>query len=202
MKSQSLLLNQLLLHFKIDFMNNFFSEKNVSVHETWVRTIRGARTKWAHLCSLFVIALLVNFSNPVAAQITVDGNPIEWGTGAVTGLPSFTYIANPFGNGVVDNQFTEGSKDFLLAADLIWSIGQTKAKNDLANGAALILNGNLYFAGDRTSNNGDAQIGFWFYLNGTGPVIQPDGTHNFAHHIQLVICLFLQTLPVVVETPW
>src|SRR4030095_6236017 len=28
--------------------------------------------------------------------------------------------------------------------------------------------------------NGDAQIGFWLYQNGTGPVIQPDGTHNFA----------------------
>ncbi len=96
---------------------------------------------------------------------------------------------------MVDNQFTQGSKDFLLAADLAWAIVQTKAKNDIANGGfglanqvkfvdsdnvAKTLDGSfLVFAGDRTSNNGDAQIGFWFYLNSTAPV-EVNGNRYFA----------------------
>ena len=93
-----------------------------------------------------------------------------------------------------DDQYTQGSKDFLFGAVQRWAIGQTKAKNDIANGSAALvnqvkvvdannvtqtLNGNfIVFAGDRTSNNGDAQIGFWFFLNGTHPVDQ-NGIKNF-----------------------
>jgi hypothetical protein len=36
-------------------------------------------------------------------------------------------------------------------------------------------------AGDRLVNNGDAQIGFWFFQNGTAPVVtQPGNIQNFA----------------------
>jgi hypothetical protein len=59
-------------------------------------------------------------------------------------------------------------------------VGQTKAKMISPILRCAIIGNTLYFAGDRTSNNGDAQIGFWFYLNGTGPVTQTDGTRNFA----------------------
>ncbi|MCE4566929.1 SprB repeat-containing protein, partial [Maribellus sp. CM-23] len=48
-------------------------------------------------------------------------------------------------------------------------MGQTKGKNDIANGAAVLIGTKLYFAGDRLENEGDAQIGFWFFINGTGP---------------------------------
>src|SRR5829696_4312488 len=112
--------------------------------------------------------------------ITIDGNPCDWRSSNLAGVAIKTYTPDPFGNGVLDNQFTEGSKDFMLAADLRWAIGQTKAKNDIANSAVAIIGDTLYFAGDRTSNNGDAQIGFWFYLNGTGPVTLSDGTQTFA----------------------
>ena len=151
--------------FKFDFTKNGLKEKGVS---------NQSRVKG--ISSLILLLLLFLFSNFLSAQVTVDGNPIEWGTAAVTGQPIYSYQSDPFGNGVVDNQFTKGSKDFMLAADQRWVIGQTKAKNDIANGAAVLIGTNLYFAGDRTSNNGDAQIGFWFYLNGTGPA--PEG--NFA----------------------
>ncbi len=129
---------------------------------------------------LFFFATPFNPSGLLAQTITVDGNPIDWASGNFNLFATKKYVADPKGNGVVDNQFTEGSKDFLLAADLAWVIGQTKAKNDIANAAAVIKDGILYFAGDRTSNNGDAQIGFWLYLNGTGPVTQSNGTRNFA----------------------
>ena len=127
-----------------------------------------------------MLFLLGGFLIPakLSAQVNIDGNSTEW---SAYGTPP--HIQDPFGNGVVDNQFTEGTKDFSLASGMVWSISQTKAKNDIANGIAVIvnsiqLNGAPYvgigpylsFAGDRTSNNGDAQIGFWFFQNGTAPV--------------------------------
>src|SRR5436190_6629151 len=115
-----------------------------------------------------------------SGTIVVDGNPCDWSSGNFSTFPIKSYMTDPFGNGVVDNQFTEGSKDFFDGHDLRWSLSQTKAKNDIANGAVVIIGTTLYFAGDRTSNNGDAQIGFWLNQNGTGPVIEADGTHDFA----------------------
>ncbi|WP_168710275.1 T9SS type A sorting domain-containing protein [Flavobacterium sangjuense] len=142
------------------------------------------------MISIAMLFVLFLFSNFLTAQtITVDGNPADW-----SGNASALHVQDAFGNGQVDNQFTTGSKDFFFAVDLQWSISQTKAKNDIANGAfqlanqvkyidtdleEVTLNGTfLVFAGDRTSNNGDAQIGFWFYLNGTHPVDE-GGLKNF-----------------------
>jgi hypothetical protein len=116
--------------------------------------------------------------------IRVDGNPCDWRSGNISQLrtsnPSmvFAYRQDPYGN-VSDTSFTEGSKDFMTAANLTWTFGQTKAKNDIANAAVAILGDTLYFAGDRTSNNGDAQIGFWFYLGGTAPAAN---THFAPEH--------------------
>ncbi|MEO7462959.1 MAG: hypothetical protein ABIT96_09540, partial [Ferruginibacter sp.] len=115
-----------------------------------------------------------------AGTIVVDGNPCEWSLANMATFPINSYIPDPFGSGTLDNQFTQGSKDFFFADELRWDIGQTKAKNDIANGAAVLVGTTLYFAGDRTSNNGTAQIGFWFYLGGTGPNTRPDGTMDFA----------------------
>jgi hypothetical protein len=107
----------------------------------------------------------------------------------------FTHIQDLYGNGVAEDQFTQGSKDFFYAVDWRWEISQTKGKNDLANvsagvipaGTVLLEDGSvapggpfLVFAGDRLVNNGDAQIGFWFFQNGTAPVTQANGTKNFA----------------------
>ena len=150
-----------------------FLIKRNRVQTSTKRTIAGSLiTKSAITCS-------PGTCTP-AGTIVVDGNPCDWNSTNFSTFPIRSYMPDPFGNGVVDNQFTEGSKDFFDAHDLRWSISQTKAKNDIANGAAVLVGTTLYFAGDRTSNNGDAQIGFWFYQNGTGPVIEADGTHDFA----------------------
>ncbi len=133
----------------------------------------------------FMLLLLGSFfstkSNAQPLAFLVDGDPQEWASNnLISGWPGATAIVtDPFGN-AVDDQFTQGSKDFFLAEDLRWAIGQTKDKNDLMTGAAWLDGTILRFAGARASNNGDAQIGFWFYLNGTGPVTQPNGTRNFA----------------------
>ncbi|MCK5402053.1 MAG: hypothetical protein KAJ28_10505, partial [Flavobacteriaceae bacterium] len=137
-----------------------------------------------------VMLFLLSANNLQAQVVDIDGNPFEWGTLQITTLPTHDYVHDPSGGGVVDNQFTEGSKDFMDAGlgtvdhpqHLVWAWGQTKAKNDIENAAAVVIQNPvlndtlrsgsyLFFAGDRRSTNGDAQIGFWFYLNGTGAVM-------------------------------
>ena len=167
--------------FKLDFSKNSLKEEGISTQSSSGRGIGG-------LILLFILFLCSNFLS--AQIITVDGLTSDWSNN-----PTVKHVQDAFGNGVVDNQFTEGSKDFLFANELAWVIGQTKAKNDIANGGfglanqvkyvdvnnvTQTLNGNyLVFAGDRTSNNGDAQIGFWFYLNSTAPV-EVNGDRYFA----------------------
>jgi hypothetical protein len=155
------------------------------------RDVPRGRTRWARgVTTLLTLVLLFVISQSVSAQCTtctpviaghiaVDGSPCDWNSTNLSLIPIHTYIPDAHGNGVVDNSFTQGSKDFYLATDLRWDITQTKAKTDIANAAVAIVDGNLYFAGDRTSNNGDAQIGFWFYLNGTAPQ-DSSGVKNFA----------------------
>jgi hypothetical protein len=117
-----------------------------------------------------ILLLLLLTATVSYAQITIDGDPQEWDDAIITSNSYFVHTPDPFGNGVVDNQFTEGSKDITPALLQVWAEGQTKGKNDIANGAAVLIDGIIYFAGDRCKIQGVAQIGFWFYLNGTAPV--------------------------------
>jgi hypothetical protein len=127
-------------------------------------------------CSVFLL------NTTIKAQIVIDGNPSEWGTVAVTGLPYYVYVSDSYGSGMLDNGFTQGSKDFMLASDLTWTWGQTKGKNDIANVATVIIEDTLYFAGDRLKVQGDAQIGFWLLLNGTAPeeILPGQNSANFS----------------------
>jgi hypothetical protein len=165
------LVNQKIKNMTMDFLHAFFRKDD-------------KRRKWISTRILILCAFFMAFTtNKVSAQFTsagIDGNPQEWTQANINSIPIHSFIHDAFGNGVVDSQFTEGSKDFLLAADLRWAVSQTKAKNDIANAAALLTDGKLFFAGDRTSNNGDAQIAFWFYLNGTAPHVRADGVQDFA----------------------
>jgi hypothetical protein len=49
------------------------------------------------------------------AQINIDGLADEWSTPYVTSQSYFVYLTDPYGSGVPDNHFTQGSKDFFLA---------------------------------------------------------------------------------------
>ncbi|MGZ3952151.1 MAG: hypothetical protein ACXVBZ_12180, partial [Flavisolibacter sp.] len=157
------------------------------------RGVPRGRTRWAGgVTAMLTLFLLVVISQTVSAQtcttclpvipgkITIDGSPCDWNSSNLAGHGYIlSYVRDPYGNGVLDTSFTQGSKDFNQTSDNTWVYGQTKAKNDIANAEVVIIGDTLYFAGDRTSNNGDAQIGFWFYLNGTHPQ-DSSGTQNFA----------------------
>ncbi|WP_220340205.1 hypothetical protein, partial [Seonamhaeicola aphaedonensis] len=150
---------------------------------------------------LSVVMLFLLSAGLLQAQtVSIDGNPFEWGQSQITSIPTHQHVLDAYGSGVVDDQFTEGSKDFMEAGNtaaqhLVWAYGQTKAKNDIENAAAVVIENPiivnqetglpeqrtgrfLFFAGDRRSTNGDAQIGFWFYVDGTSPVMV-DGNGYF-----------------------
>src|SRR6476620_5883609 len=145
---------------------------------------RGLSNALKSMGSMILLFVLFLWPTVSSAQITIDGNPADWNSAVFNTFPIRKYVFDPRGTGVIDNQFTS-SKYFFLADGtgndhLTWVMGQTKAKNDIANAAALLDGSNLYFAGDRTSNNGDAQIGFWFFLGGTSTRTIQKGTRDFA----------------------
>jgi hypothetical protein len=124
-------------------------------------------------------------STNLAAQIPAafcDGSPADWANFTTT-YPIHAYsldVANSGSN--LDNQFTGGSKDGSAISGWRWSLGNANAKGDITNaGAALTGTNNciLRFFGDRTSDNGDASIGFWFFVS---PVsIRTNGTFSGTH---------------------
>ncbi len=83
-----------------------------------------------------------------------------------------------------------GSKDQLDITQWRWKDGSVPDKDDITNSfAAVYTNGSLrlYFGADRLANNGDAQIGFWFFQNvvklstdGSGTFVDQAG--NLATH--------------------
>ncbi|MDO7851722.1 T9SS type A sorting domain-containing protein [Hymenobacter sp. CA1UV-4] len=133
---------------------------------------------------LLLMGLLL-WAGPAAAQIAAtyhDGNPSDWAN-FTTVYPIHAYsldVANASGN--ADNQFTQGSKDGNLLTGWHWSNGSANAKGDITNAGALLTGTNntiMRFFGDRTSDNGDASIGFWFF---TTPVsVNANGDFNGVH---------------------
>jgi hypothetical protein len=71
--------------------------------------------------------------------------------------------------------FTQGgSKDTNGVSQWRHTDGSVPDKDDIQNAfaAAYVVNGQLiiYFGADRSANNGDANIGFWFFQNAVAPV--------------------------------
>ncbi|PKB15579.1 T9SS type A sorting domain-containing protein [Flavobacterium sp. 5] len=121
----------------------------------------------------------ITLTNGSNAQVNAN----EWA--AVLNAASITKKALVHdNNNTNDSQFTTGSKDAsILPSGWEWTNGQTNNKGDISNAGAAIIGDYLYFFGDRASINGDAQIGFWFFLNnvastGDGKKASPfTGTH-------------------------
>ena len=103
-------------------------------------------------------------------EIQIDGNSCDWADLLHISNPTYSHVEDAWNESTIydlDNQFTKGSSDANFKA---WSDSQVKNKNDIVNSAAVLVNDTLYFAGDRYTVEGDAQIGFWFFHNGTAAV--------------------------------
>jgi hypothetical protein len=109
--------------------------------------------------------------------------PITTPPGAVSCIGGITAQATTFDtDGVNATIFTGGgSKDDLNTTSWQWKDGSVPPKDDLAHAYAVrYANGFLYFGADRTANNGDSQIGFWFFQGNVGP--QAGGTFGPGAH--------------------
>jgi hypothetical protein len=112
--------------------------------------------------------------------------PASTPPGAVSCLGGTTAVASTFDtDGANATIFTGGgSKDDLDTTNWNWKNGSVPDKDNLAHAyAARYTSGGsvyLYFGADRIANNGDSQIGFWFFLGNVGPVA--GGTFGPAAH--------------------
>jgi len=83
-----------------------------------------------------------------------------------------------------------GSKDEQDIPNWKWRNGSVPDKDDLTNGFAAVYSATvgtethqiLYFGADRFANNGDAQIGFWFFQNAVS-LNTTNGTFNGTHAV-------------------
>ena len=159
-------------HFNILNLNKdlFISYNNTLFN---IRSYTKQALLGGMLCALLIPV------NSFSQTITIDGNPSDWGP--VLGAGSSVIVKSHVrdANDTNDSQFTGGSQDPDLISEWSWSLGNTNDKGDISNAAAAIIDNKLYFAGDRTAINGDAQIGFWFLLGGVAPV--NGGTFSGSH---------------------
>ena len=128
---------------------------------------------WRLLLTIMFLTLCCGFwANAQDCQpediICIDGRAMDWRLlDATPTNPTYIHEADPYEG--LDDQFTTGASDELFALKA-WTYSQVKNKNNLCNGAAVLIDTKLYFAGDRLTTEGDAMIGFWFFQEGTAPM--------------------------------
>ena len=88
-----------------------------------------------------------------------------------------------FQTDTADRRFTGGSKDTLDVSQWAWDSQSGPDKDDILHAyAGLYENGGdeiTVFGLDRFANNGDANVGFWFFQNAIG--VNADGTFSGVH---------------------
>jgi uncharacterized repeat protein (TIGR01451 family) len=163
----------------------------------------GCFRKWSFVLAVLALAI---WARPASAQVNVDNNTIFELDGNPQDPPNPTgedwhhyfnvlHPAPPFpaGNATTETFvgetgnvtiFTQGgSKDTNGVSQWRHTSGSVPDKDDLENAyaAAYTVNGDLliYFGADRSANNGDANIGFWFFQSGVAP--NPNGTFSGLH---------------------
>lgn len=152
------------------------------------------------LTMIALVGFVLTFGAPRSWAQGVDNNAVFELDGntqdnpAFTGLdwestfpPNIPLTANPIQDPAPLTIFTTGgSKDINNVSQWRHRSGSVPDKDNIlqAVAAALALpNGDtaVYFAASRSANNGDADIGLWFFQENVAP--QPDGTFGPTNHI-------------------
>ncbi len=164
-------LDTLFSHLKLFFMKSFFISTQLKLCCTnktgW---LRSAKTRIQQGLAVFLLLFFV--FNGMAQVPQIDGNPSEWPAilnNAANTKKAFRH--DPFNINHIDDSWTGGSQDgdASPSADWTWVYGNSNDKGDIGNAGAVLIGTKLYFFGDRSSFSGDAQIGFWFFLNNVQP---------------------------------
>ena len=131
---------------------------------------------------LLLFVLSFSMTALFGQTVVINGNPNDWPK-VINKTPPVNVAEVSFihdATNMNDDQFTQGSQDDnVLSTKWHWNRGSTNDKGDIQNACAALVNDTLYFFGDRTSINGTAQIGFWFFLDNVFP--KADGTFNADH---------------------
>lgn len=108
------------------------------------------------LVAIFLISLNISAqTSPV-----IDGSPDEWPALLADPVINGIYIEDPV-NDSSDDIWTQGSADVDPISNWTTTTGEPNNKNDLRNTGAVTINNIIYFAADRHSNGGDANLGYW-----------------------------------------
>ena len=112
-------------------------------------------------------------------------SPLPTGFNAAAFKADYTLKNGGWGN--LDNStYTQGSKDIDNVGSWVCTpANNVTDKGDIVNGYATAYTNAggdqfLYFALERSSNNGDANVGFWFLQDGTVGCDASNGTTNFS----------------------
>jgi len=180
-------------------MNNKFYEKFC---DNWEKM--NMKLNVANLVVISMIVLALCLVTPAQAVshlgiFELDRNAIDNTTPEANPPDDWESYYNipPWGSGIeyifiLDNQsdydlsyFSKGgSKDIQNISEWEWKEGDVApAKDEILNAYAVAYSINdsliLYFGLDRYANNGDAQIGFWFFQNPVG--LNDNGTFSGEH---------------------
>jgi prealbumin domain-containing protein len=161
----------------------------------------GQRRRWTLIAPFFIVALVALMLTAGAQAVHDDGffeldrNAVataapgeDWNLVCPTTTPVGTAPGCLGGTTSQTSAFktddariyTGGStKDDLDITGWLHTAGSVPDKDDLQHGYAARYGTNLYFGADRFANNGDAQIGVWFFQSAVGP--QANGTFSGQH---------------------
>jgi uncharacterized repeat protein (TIGR01451 family) len=144
------------------------------------RTRRAIALSWS---VLFILSLVLQYATFALAPsvlavhdegvFELDGNALASGAPGddwsnLANADASVFITDPLSQ-TTDKIFTGGgSKDDLNTTQWAWTTGSVPDKDNIEHAYAALYDDVLYFGADRFANNGDAQMGFWFFKSGVG----------------------------------
>ena len=153
---------------------------HASIQRKFLKKLRNMKNYFLFSFRTVILSLITVLSGSMffAQNITIDGKTDDWAA-ALNGNPIKVFVRDA--NDTNDDQFTQGSQDPDPISAWGWVNGNTNDKGDISNAAAVLIGNRIYFSGDRTAINGSAQIGFWFFTNGTKK--NANGTFSPQHSV-------------------
>ena len=167
----------------------------------WYMSARTRKSLVLFWAALFVFSIALQYANFVVAPapalavhedgtFELDGNAVdEAGPGKegedwsdIFAGTSSADAALFVTDSVPERSFTGGgSKDHLDTDEWLHTLTNVPDKDDIQHAFAALYGDVIYFGADRFSNDGDAQVGFWFFKNGIN--VNANGTFTPVHTI-------------------
>ena len=158
--------------------------------QTFCRRNEDKRSKKSYIKMFFFFIFLIMLGDTginaqcvtPPNQIAVDGNPCDWQSVLTsTTIPFKVPLTDKVNAGNTDDRLSSGSKDVNDLPLWTWTFSSTGDKADIHHAGAAIVGNELCVFADRFAQNGDADLGFWFFKQDIS--LNPNGTFNGKHSI-------------------